>query len=455
VREVKSMIDSFTTEQKARFSEFKEKWSRIGLSTAPADRLKAEKGISMIYETLGLKPPQVVWCTSPLANGLTRALAQRLSAAKGRKSEIKVWEHARSSISGGVGEGVWESVRGSVKYSTRSAIGNFVDNILTAVFDTGLTKDGKWFTVTHSVWGGFGDRIENCVGGVREAIRDSIYPSIRISLWDKFRDNARAESRDSELTGKTIWVEGQSGDFRREWERVRVKWTNGQSEKDSIGASIEASLRFSRHGQHDAAELAVCDYFRSVCGLVRETDKVIGYFEQAQAANWYLPHENICWVSERHNILRLNNRNRLHCETGPALEYPDGWSIYALNGVVVKPEYALTPGDQLDPGTILKEKNVDVRRELLRKVGIIRMVGYGKEIDRRDNYRLIDMSRIFKGSRLRYAPYLLMQSPSIDGAPQLKGVSPECHTVEQAINWRAGRIREHNYFSQMQRPLED
>jgi len=27
--------------------------------------------------------------------------------------------------------------------------------------------------------------------------------------------------------------------------------------------------------------------------------------------------------------------------------------------------------------------------------------------------------------------------------------------VEQAINWRAGRIREHNYFSQMQRPLED
>ena len=54
MREGKSVVDSLTPEQKARFSEFKEKWSRIGLSTAPADRLKAEKGISMIYETLGL-----------------------------------------------------------------------------------------------------------------------------------------------------------------------------------------------------------------------------------------------------------------------------------------------------------------------------------------------------------------------------------------------------------------
>jgi hypothetical protein len=204
----------------------------------------------------------------------------------------------------------------------------------------------------------------------------------------------------------------------------------------SVGDSVWASVWDSVYGQHEAHWLAFYDYFGEVLDLKEQTAKLKGLDMVAKSANWFLPHKKICWVSERHNIVRLNARNRLHCETGMALAYPDGWGIYALNGVRMKPEYVLTSAQEIKPEMIMKETNIDVRRELIRKVGIDKMVGYGKEVSTQGDYKLIDMSKLFE--RIRYAPFLLMKNPSLDNTFHLEGVSPECRTVQEAINWRAG-----------------
>ncbi len=192
------------------------------------------------------------------------------------------------------------------------------------------------------------------------------------------------------------------------------------------------------YGQHDAHWLAFYDYFCHVCNLKRETEKLDGHWKIAQSAGWYLPYEKICWISERPRIVRLNNRNRLHCETGMALQYPDGWGIYALNGVRMKPEYVLTPKEKITPQTVMAERSVEQRRELIRKVGVDTLVSCGKVIECKGEYKLIDMSPVFQG--IPYAPHLLMKNPSVEGTWHLEGVSPECKTVQQAINWRAGNI---------------
>jgi hypothetical protein len=129
---------------------------------------------------------------------------------------------------------------------------------------------------------------------------------------------------------------------------------------------------------------------------------------------------------------------RLHSENSPSIEYSDGFCVYSLRGVRMKPEYVLTPADEIKPEVVLREQNVDVRRELLRKVGVMRLLKYGKLIEKTDNYQLWDLSPLF--IRIPYAPYLLMQNPSIEDTKHLEGVSPECRTIEQAINWRAGNI---------------
>jgi hypothetical protein len=64
------------------------------------------------------------------------------------------------------------------------------------------------------------------------------------------------------------------------------------------------------------------------------------------------------------------NTNGLHQDGGPAVLYRDGFSVWALNGVRVSQEIAETPADQLDPRLIATEQNVEIRREIMRKVGL-------------------------------------------------------------------------------------
>jgi hypothetical protein len=148
-----------------------------------------------------------------------------------------------------------------------------------------------------------------------------------------------------------------------------------------------------------------------------------------------IPFENLFIYSHKPTKVHWHNR-RLHSESGPAVEYADGWGWYCLNGIQMKPEYVITPADKLTPQVILAEKSVDIRRELIRKVGVMRMVDYGQVVNEVGDYKLVDMHKLFTG--LNYTPFLLMKNPSVDDTFHLEGVAPECKTVQEAINWRAG-----------------
>ena len=249
---------------------------------------------------------------------------------------------------------------------------------------------------------------------LRDSVRDSVWASVgdsvRASVWASVGDSVGDSVRDS--VRDSVWA--------------------------SVWASVRDSVWDSGYGQHDSNWLAFYDYFKEVCGLDSETQKLFGIFQISRNAGWWLPHENICWISERHNVLNRNSDGRLHCMDGMALAYPDGWGIYALNGVRMKPEYVLTKTEDMTPEMVMKEENVDVRRELVRKFGVDRLKSFGKKMDSVGDYELLDMSKIF--TSVDYAPHLLMKNPSI-GVYHLEGVGQECKTVEHAINWRAGDIK--------------
>ena len=122
------------------------------------------------------------------------------------------------------------------------------------------------------------------------------------------------------------------------------------------------------YGQHDAPLLALYGYFREVCDLTVQTERIMGLMELAQSAGWWLPYEHICWVSERPNALCLDVQDRLHNEDGPALAYPDGFSIYAAHGVRL-PEYVIERPQEITPEKIQHENNAEIRRVMLAKYG--------------------------------------------------------------------------------------
>ena len=122
------MIKQLTDAQIARFPEFIKKWTDIGLSTQPADRLRAEHGIRLAYETAKLRAPlKIVWTTSPLAQVLTESCV--------RKENASVHASVLASVRASVRDSVLASVRDSVHASVRDSVRDSVhDSVLASVY---------------------------------------------------------------------------------------------------------------------------------------------------------------------------------------------------------------------------------------------------------------------------------------------------------------------------------
>ena len=101
-------ITKLTPEQEARKAEFTRLWTEIGLSTAAADRPRAEEAIRAMYSGAGLSEPKIVWCGSPLSQGMTRAIildkkfAEKLGQIVEEKTGAKIAPQA--SVRDSVGE---------------------------------------------------------------------------------------------------------------------------------------------------------------------------------------------------------------------------------------------------------------------------------------------------------------------------------------------------------------
>ena len=126
---------------------------------------------------------------------------------------------------------------------------------------------------------------------------------------------------------------------------------------------------------------------------------------------------------------------KIHSDGNPAIHYPDGFSIWALNGVRVPQIVAETKAEDLDAKLILKEKNAEVRREIVRKIGVERVCQkLGAKILDKSHDKVYELLNIDLGDG-RSRPYLKMRNPSI-GVYHLEGVPAEIKSVEQALNWR-------------------
>ena len=64
------------------------------------------------------------------------------------------------------------------------------------------------------------------------------------------------------------------------------------------------------------------------------------FHDMAKICGWYILTEHQAFVSAKPDWIKLDDRQRLHCETGPAIRYPDGFSVFAIHGVRV-PNYEI------------------------------------------------------------------------------------------------------------------
>lgn len=104
-------------------------------------------------------------------------------------------------------------------------------------------------------------------------------------------------------------------------------------------------------------------------------DVIVGNFaiQAIQAGAWYLViHDHEFIILPFPSTMEVDDRNRLHSLTGPALTFLD-WSYYFIHGVQVSEQLVMRP-EKITPKMIMNQFNVEVKRVMLDLYGLERFM---------------------------------------------------------------------------------
>lgn len=193
--------------------------------------------------------------------------------------------------------------------------------------------------------------------------------------------------------------------------------------------------RMYQGGNQWSAWDSFISFFRHIAKLDLDYSKWDHWETASLHSSFRIMHKDFCIISDRPRVLTVNDKNQPHNETGPFCKWSDGSSLYSLNGVRVPAWLVETPAKDIDISLLLKETNAQVRAEIVRKVGINRVVAELKSevIDKQDDYELLLLD-LGDG---RKREFLKMKNPSVN-LVHVEGVKPGIKTVQDALAWRNG-----------------
>jgi hypothetical protein len=139
------------------------------------------------------------------------------------------------------------------------------------------------------------------------------------------------------------------------------------------GSTANNFLNGMMFGNHEAYWLAVYDYFHTEVG-VQNLEKIFPLLQVARTCGWVYCARDTAIVMSKPEFIHMDEERRLHCETGPAIRYPDGFCVYAWHGVRV-------PGDWIDDRAALTAQRALAVENMEQRRAACEMVGWVNIID--------------------------------------------------------------------------
>ncbi|MBP0000848.1 MAG: hypothetical protein J7641_17935 [Cyanobacteria bacterium SID2] len=83
--------------------------------------------------------------------------------------------------------------------------------------------------------------------------------------------------------------------------------------------------------------------------------------------------DRTCIVCDRPTTVRVDDRYQLHANGAPALEFSDGFKVYACHGNSLPEKYGSIPIDRWEPQWVLEERDGQLQQILLGQIGASRI----------------------------------------------------------------------------------
>lgn len=395
-----SAIDTAAATLRDRLLARRAEWADAHLSTAPADRERAERAIRGLYQLRGLARPSFEWVASPAAG------VDAYGETARREAVTDPYVLKRKGL----------NIRG--KYI------RYFDGLADPF---PLRPQRRRSMVT---------RLERAFAEldppVRAAAIGPVGREIVASLSQRF-----GVERDFEPYFESYRVPAGGTGAGRFASRPRTAspveaieaMQPGQFDLDGAALDLLFSVfdpRLVRRATWDSADQA----------LVRHRLEVA-----RSAGPWWALH-GLAIVSERPEALSIDADGRLHSTEGPAIRYADGLSIWAVAGILVPESVAVTP-ERITVDAIDAERNVEVRRVMIERFGYERLLrDGGAELVHEDGAGRL-WRRVGPPPRRELREVLvevLNATPESDGTfkTYFLRVPPTMSTAHEAVAWTFG-----------------
>src|SRR3990167_4752798 len=144
------------------------------------------------------------------------------------------------------------------------------------------------------------------------------------------------------------------------------------------------------------------NFFFDVCKLELSKDimeRAEAYRKVCESVNYIWPNTDFVMVCARPIKITRNNQGRLHSDTEKAIEYPDSWGLYLLNGVRFSEElWTKVVSKKMPFEEILAIKDIDQRTQAMKYGDIAEFLKHTK-------------SELLSSKRIHRTKYELWKTP--------------------------------------------
>lgn len=413
-------IERLTPEQEASIPIYRQKWGEIAFSTKPINRELAANAVKAAYAAMGKPEPEIVFLSSPnavreiLAQHTVEQVAQKYGAPLLGSLPKELSDRLREQLE----DSLWQRLQGELTNEELA--------LWTFIWQDGLR--GEAGDILPQLWFVWQEAMVRQMWEQQQAEwRDSLRqfpggePLTQIGdfLWQHIGEPL------AQQLDETLWQPLAKQPFMQEWDReVRQPFLllfGGVGFVANIGYNLLAM------------SVETIDFCISELDCQCDRVKWEAYKRLAETCGWTFMLEKACLVCDRPIELCFDSDRRFHAEGQPAIEFADGYQIYAFQGVRLPPRYGRIHPNLWQAEWLIAEQNAELRRVLIQGIGYSRICQELEAMEL-DWWREYTLLRIENEIDIEPIHLLKMTCPST-GYIHATRVPPNIHTAREAIRW--------------------
>ncbi|WP_287325493.1 DUF6745 domain-containing protein [Okeania sp. SIO1F9] len=265
----------------------------------------------------------------------------------------------------------------------------------------------------------FGDRWQL----LREQLKLQITDKLCEEIDSKIREDTNSSLTEESLKPEDLWSHILYSQIEEKWQEI----------VSDISIKLLCLWSYPIPTELWSSYVAWIDFCISVINCDYNSDDWQVLESIVRNCGWIYPLRHLCIICDRPRKLFLDDEYRPHAEGTPAIEFADGYSLYANHGVRLPEEYGIFSPQKWEAKWLLSTKNAELRRVLIQEIGYEKICQdlQTLEIDTWQEYTLL---RIDDDADIEPILILKMICPSTGNIHTLR-VPPDINSAKEAISW--------------------